>query len=70
VNRIKNKINRAENWINEKSILTEIEEMLIAQTFPIVSIYYLCGGQYAYSGNVINFPQDIINPVIDHMILY
>ncbi len=39
--------------------LTEIEEMLIAQTFPIVSVYYLRGGQYAYSGNVINFPQDI-----------
>ena len=39
--------------------LTEIEEMLIAQTFPIGSVYYLRGGQYAYSGNVINFPQDI-----------
>ncbi|CAB4417166.1 unnamed protein product [Rhizophagus irregularis] len=39
--------------------LTEIEEMLIAQTFPIISVYYLRGGQYAYSGNVINFPQDI-----------
>ena len=39
--------------------LTEIKEMLIAQTFPIVSVYYLRGGQYAYSGNVINFPQDI-----------
>ncbi|PKK60286.1 hypothetical protein RhiirC2_793548 [Rhizophagus irregularis] len=39
--------------------LTEIEEMLIAQTFPIISVYYLCRGQYAYSGNVINFPQDI-----------
>ncbi|PKC07493.1 hypothetical protein RhiirA5_237078, partial [Rhizophagus irregularis] len=25
----------------------------------IISVYYLCGDQYAYSGNVINFPQDI-----------
>ncbi|CAG8821419.1 19353_t:CDS:1 [Gigaspora margarita] len=39
--------------------LTEIEEMLIAQIFSVVSVYYLCGGQYAYCGNVINFPQDI-----------
>ncbi|PKY46255.1 hypothetical protein RhiirA4_300765, partial [Rhizophagus irregularis] len=39
--------------------LTKIEEMLIAQTFPIISVYYLHGGQYGYSGNVINFPQDI-----------
>ena len=36
--------------------LTEIEEMLISQTFPIISVYYLRGGQYAYSENVINFP--------------
>ncbi|CAG8767463.1 1014_t:CDS:1, partial [Gigaspora rosea] len=39
--------------------LTEIEEMLIAQVFPVISVYYLRGGQYAYRGNVINFPQDI-----------
>ncbi|CAG8550720.1 12210_t:CDS:2 [Rhizophagus irregularis] len=39
--------------------LTKIKEMLISQTFPIISVYYLRRGQYAYSGNVINFPQDI-----------
>ncbi|CAG8763820.1 18196_t:CDS:1 [Gigaspora margarita] len=39
--------------------LTEIEEMLIAQIFPVVSVYYLHGGQYAYRGNVISFPQDV-----------
>ena len=39
--------------------LIKIEKMLISQTFPIVSVYYLHRGQYAYSGNVINFPQDI-----------
>jgi len=35
--------------------LTDVKEILIAQTFPIVSVYYLHGGQYAYSKNVINF---------------
>jgi hypothetical protein len=30
--------------------LTEIEEMLIAQIFPIVSVYCLRGGQHAYRG--------------------
>ncbi|CAG8741528.1 5472_t:CDS:2, partial [Rhizophagus irregularis] len=39
--------------------LTDIEEMLIAQVFPIVSVYNLPGGQYAYCGNIINFPQDV-----------
>jgi len=55
----------AENNMNPGEVpdelkgLTKIEEMLIAQTFPIVSVYYLRGDQYAYSGNVINFPQDV-----------
>jgi len=39
--------------------LTEIEEMLIAQVFTVVSVYRLRGGQHGYRGNVINFPQDI-----------
>src|SRR6266496_1225193 len=39
--------------------LTETEEMLIARVFPVVSVYYLRGGQYGYRGNVINFPQDV-----------
>ncbi len=34
--------------------LTEIEEMLIARIFPIVSVYCLRGGQYAYRGNVLS----------------
>src|SRR4051812_41735327 len=34
--------------------------MLIAQIFPIVSVYCLRGGQYAYRGNVINFMQDVL----------
>src|SRR6185436_6189817 len=40
--------------------LTQIEEMLIAQIFPVVLIYCLRGGQYAYRGNVINFLQDVL----------
>ncbi|CAG8719914.1 12376_t:CDS:2, partial [Racocetra fulgida] len=31
--------------------LTDIEEMLIAQIFPVISVYYLRDGQYAYRGN-------------------
>ncbi len=33
--------------------------MLISQIFPVVSVYKLPEGQYAYQGNVINFSQDI-----------
>jgi hypothetical protein len=40
--------------------LTQVEEMLIAQIFLIISVYCLRGGQYAYRGNVINFPQDVL----------
>jgi hypothetical protein len=39
--------------------LTEIEEMLIAQVFTVMTVYRLRGGQTGYRGNVINFPQDI-----------
>ncbi|CAG8508044.1 5690_t:CDS:2 [Scutellospora calospora] len=39
--------------------LTEIEEMLIAQVFPAMIVYRLRGGQHRYSGNIINFPQDV-----------
>ncbi|EXX58012.1 hypothetical protein RirG_201910 [Rhizophagus irregularis DAOM 197198w] len=39
--------------------LTDIEEMLIAQVFMVMSVYRLQGGQNSYKGNVINFPQDV-----------
>jgi ATP-dependent DNA helicase PIF1 len=39
--------------------LSEIEEMLIARVFPVMSVYRLRGGQHGYHGNVINFPQDV-----------
>ena len=39
--------------------LTEVEEMLIARVFPVMSVYRLRGGQHGYRGNVINFPQDV-----------
>ena len=32
--------------------LTEIEEMLVAQIFPIVSVYCIRGGQHAYCVSV------------------
>ena len=44
---------------NELQGLTEIEEMLIAKVFTVMSVYKLRGGQYGYKGNVINFPQDV-----------
>ena len=40
---------------DELQDLTEVEEMLIAQVFPVMSIYRLREGQYRYCGNVINF---------------
>src|SRR5688572_5607366 len=33
--------------------------MLIAQVFPVVSVYTLPGGQHAYRENIINFSQDV-----------
>ncbi|EXX70792.1 hypothetical protein RirG_084290 [Rhizophagus irregularis DAOM 197198w] len=38
--------------------LTDVEEILIGKVFPVISVYTLPGGQYAYRGNIINFPQD------------
>ena len=39
--------------------LTQVEEMLISAVLPIMSLYKLPHGQYAYSGHVINLPQDV-----------
>ena len=39
--------------------LTQVEEMLISPILPIMSLYCLPHGQYAYSGHVINLPQDV-----------
>ena len=44
---------------DELQDLNEIEEMLIARVFPVMSVYKLRGGQHGYRGNVINFPQDV-----------
>ena len=38
--------------------LTQVE-MLISSVLPITSLYQLPHGQYAYSGHVINLPQDV-----------
>lgn len=39
--------------------LTFLEEQLIAQVHPVITVYRLKGGQFGYSGQVINFHQDI-----------
>ncbi|KAE8747089.1 hypothetical protein FOCC_FOCC006228 [Frankliniella occidentalis] len=39
--------------------LSYVEELLISKVHPMISIYRLKGGQYAYKGNVINFRQDV-----------
>ena len=47
------------NVSDKLKALIEVEEMLIAQVFTVMSVYRLSGGQYGYRGNVINFSQDI-----------
>ncbi len=44
---------------DELKALNEIEEMLIAQIFTVITVYRLRGGQNGYRGNIINFPQDV-----------
>ena len=45
------------------SLLTQVEEMLIARVNPILQVTHACGGQYKYNGHTISFPQDIISIV-------
>ena len=39
--------------------LSEVDELLIARAFPIMSIYRKHGGQRGYKGHVLSLPQDI-----------
>ena len=39
--------------------LTHIEEMLIARVVPVMSVYTKPGGQRAYTGHCINFPEEV-----------
>ena len=39
--------------------LTQLEEMLMAHAFPVISVYTKLGGQKAYKDHCINFSQDI-----------
>ncbi|KAL7292659.1 hypothetical protein TKK_0013785 [Trichogramma kaykai] len=39
--------------------LTYIGQMLIARVHPVISVFRIHGSQYAYSGNVINFRQEV-----------
>lgn len=43
----------------ELSCLSPIEVQLIAAVHPVISVYRVKGQQYAYHGQVINFPQDV-----------
>ena len=47
------------NVPTELEDLTQVEEMLIAKALPVMSVYVKPGGQRAYSGHCINFPQDV-----------
>lgn len=44
----------------ELSSLTFIEQQLISPVHAVISVYRVKGEQYAYSGHVILFPQDIL----------
>ena len=39
--------------------LSQVEEMLIARTLPIIHIYVKPGGLRSYSGHCVNVPQNI-----------
>lgn len=41
------------------STLSPTEVQLIASVHPVISVYKVKGQQYAYNGQVINFPQDV-----------
>ncbi|KAL2481044.1 Uncharacterized protein Adt_34010 [Abeliophyllum distichum] len=43
----------------ELSRLTNLEQILIVRVHPMMSVYRVKGQQYKYSGNVINFAQDV-----------
>jgi len=57
-----NKVNNMDpgDISNELKNLTFIEQQLIAKVHPVVSVYNIRKGeQYKYSGQVINFPQNV-----------
>ncbi|KAF6170503.1 hypothetical protein GIB67_031911 [Kingdonia uniflora] len=47
------------NVLMELSRLTNLERILIARIHPMMSVYRVKGQQYKYSGNAINFAQDV-----------
>ncbi|KAK3907787.1 ATP-dependent DNA helicase [Frankliniella fusca] len=56
---------RSENNMDPGSVPVElkdlsfVEEQLISQVHPVIAVFKLKGIQYGYSGNVINFCQDV-----------
>ena len=45
----------------ELKCLSWLEELLIAKAHPVLTVYKTKGQQLHYSGQVINFPQDVIS---------
>ncbi|KAF5176525.1 hypothetical protein FRX31_033888 [Thalictrum thalictroides] len=43
----------------ELSRLSNLEQILVARIHPVMSVYRVKGQQHKYSGNVINFEQDV-----------
>lgn len=43
----------------ERLCLSPVEKQLIAAVLPVISVYRVNGNQFAYRGQVINFPQDV-----------
>lgn len=56
----------------ELKMLSPVEEQLIALVHPVISVYRLKSGQFGFSGNVINFAQNIntISLLLPHSIDY
>ena len=54
------------------SNLTQIEEMLIACTNPILQVTHETRGQFKYKGHTISFPQEVreIAQILPHRIKY
>ena len=67
------KLYSAENGMDPGSVppclqgMTEIEELLIARAYPIMTVYHKHGGQLGYSGHVLNLPQNIQQLLIDFL---
>ncbi|CAG8554885.1 20097_t:CDS:1, partial [Gigaspora margarita] len=46
----------------ELPCLNQVEEMIISQVLPMLTVFNLQGGQLGYRGHVLNFLQDVRDP--------